>query len=60
MSNNSFKLKFGGKELKADFKNLAEQASGSVLLQYGETTVLAWLIVSPTFTCLTDFNPVAI
>ncbi len=36
----------GGKELTAEFTDLAEQANGSVLLRYGKTTVLATACMS--------------
>jgi len=42
----TFKLDVGGRELKVEIRNLAEQASGSVLVQYGETTVLATAVMS--------------
>ncbi|MDP2664051.1 MAG: polyribonucleotide nucleotidyltransferase [bacterium] len=60
MTDNIFKLKVGGKELKADFKNLAEQASGSVLLQYGETTVLATAVMSKAEREGIDFFPLTV
>ena len=60
MTDNNFKLKVGGKELKADFKKLAEQASGSVLLQYGETTVLATAVMSRTEREGIDFFPLTV
>ncbi len=41
MEKQDFKLEIGGKELKVEINNLAEQASGSVFVQYGETLVLA-------------------
>ena len=42
----TFKLELGGRELKVELRNLAEQASGSVLVQYGETMVLATAVMS--------------
>src|SRR4030042_2049036 len=41
MNRKIFKLELGGKELKVEVNNLAEQASGSVLVQYGDTLILA-------------------
>ncbi len=46
MKKEIFKLDVGGRELKVEISNLAEQASGSVLVQYGETTVLATAVMS--------------
>ena len=36
----------GGKEMTAEFNDLAEQANGSVLLRYGKTVVLATAVMS--------------
>lgn len=41
-----FKLELGGRNLIADIRNLAEQASGSVFLRYGDTLVLATAVIS--------------
>jgi polyribonucleotide nucleotidyltransferase len=41
-----FKLEIGGKELKVEARNLAEQASGNVLVQYGGTMVLATAVMA--------------
>src|SRR4030043_1482945 len=46
MDKKTFKLDIGNKELRVEISNLAEQASGSVLVQYGETTVLATAVMS--------------
>jgi len=46
MKKETFKLELGGRELKVELRNLAEQASGSVLVQYGETMVLATVVMS--------------
>jgi len=46
MSDEKFKLEIGGRELKVEVRNLAEQASGSVLVQYGDTLVLATAVIS--------------
>ncbi len=40
-----FKTTVGGKELSAEFNDLAEQANGSVLLHYGDTTVLVTAVM---------------
>jgi len=39
-------IQIGGRKLTADFKKLAEQANGSVMLRYGDTVVLATVTMS--------------
>ncbi|MGM0439012.1 MAG: polyribonucleotide nucleotidyltransferase [Patescibacteria group bacterium] len=39
-------IQIGGRKLTASFKNLAEQANGSVMLRYGDTVVLATVTMS--------------
>jgi polyribonucleotide nucleotidyltransferase len=46
MLNQKFKLNLGGKELKVEISNLAEQASGSCFLRYGDTEILATVVMS--------------
>lgn len=46
MQSKEYSLEIGGKELKARFTDLADQATGSVLLSYGETTILATAVMS--------------
>ncbi|MCD6148902.1 polyribonucleotide nucleotidyltransferase, partial [bacterium] len=41
-----FKLQFNGKEMTADMSGLTERANGSCLLRYGETVVLATVVMS--------------
>ena len=41
-----FKLTFDARELKINTRDLAEQANGSVLVQYGDTLVLATAVMS--------------
>ncbi len=45
MANKIFRLELNGKELKVEVKNLAEQANGEVLVQYGKTVVLATCVM---------------
>lgn len=45
MSLNQFKLDLGGKELKLEMGQLAQQANGSVVATYGGTTVLATCVM---------------
>ena len=41
-----FSVEIGGKKLTAQFSDLAERANGSVILKYGNTTVLATAVMS--------------
>jgi len=41
-----FKIKIGERDLTAEFQNLAERASGSCFLQYGDTLVLTTVVMS--------------
>ena len=40
-----FKLEIGGREVIAEFQNLAERANGSCFLRYGDTLVLATAVM---------------
>ncbi len=42
----SFETEFGGKKLRVEISNLADQANGSVLVRYGETAVFATAVMS--------------
>ncbi|MBI2045924.1 MAG: polyribonucleotide nucleotidyltransferase [Parcubacteria group bacterium] len=46
MQKKEFSTEIGGKTLTATFSDLANQANGSVLLSYGNTTVLATAVMS--------------
>ena len=56
----TFKLDINGRELKVEVRNLAEQASGSVLVQYGETMVLATACMSDHGREGIDFFPLTV
>ena len=45
MHTKEYSLEIGGKTLTARFTDLADQANGSVMLQYGETLVLATAVM---------------
>lgn len=47
MQSKEYSLQFGGKQLTAQFSDLANQAHGSVILKYGETVVLVTAVMSP-------------
>ncbi len=56
----TFKLEIGGKELKVEARNLAEQASGNVLVQYGDTLVLATAVMANFERQEVDFLPLTV
>jgi polyribonucleotide nucleotidyltransferase len=60
VKNSEFKLEIGGKKLKVKVKNLAEQASGSVLVQYGDTLVLATAVMADQKKEGIDFFPLTV
>ena len=60
MTNEKFKLEIGGKELRVEIRNLAEQASGSVLVQYGDTLVLGTAVMSDYKREGIDFFPLTV
>jgi len=60
MNKEIFKLNIGGRELKVEVRNLAEQASGDVLVQYGETMVLATACMSNYEREGIDFFPLTV
>jgi len=41
-----FKLELGNQELNVQIRNLAEKANGEVLVQYGDTLVLATCVMA--------------
>lgn len=45
MTKKEFSVDIGGKTLTAEFSDLAEQASGSCIVRYGNTTVLATAVI---------------
>lgn len=46
MQEKTFEVAFGDKTLSATFTDLAEQANGSVIVRYGDTTVLTTAVMS--------------
>jgi len=46
MRNKKFQIEIDGKELSVEINNLAEQASGSCFVRYGDTEVLATVVMS--------------
>ncbi len=56
----NFKLKIGAKNLEVKIKNLASQAAGNILVQYGETMVLATAVMSDSEREGIDFFPLMV
>jgi len=59
MEKEIFKLNIGDKELKVEIRRLAERAGGDVLVQYGETMVLATAVMSEN-EIESDFFPLTV
>ncbi len=60
MDKQVFELEVGGKLLKIKLTDWATQASGSCLVQYGETEVLATAVMSPITREGIDFFPLTV
>ncbi|MCI9084495.1 MAG: polyribonucleotide nucleotidyltransferase, partial [Bacilli bacterium] len=56
----TFELDFRGRKLVVEHGQLAKQASGSVLVRYGDTVVLSAAVVSKTANLLSDFFPLMV
>jgi polyribonucleotide nucleotidyltransferase len=59
MKKKIFSLDVGGKTLSAEFTDIADQANGSVLVRYGNTVVLATVVMAET-TKGGDFFPLTV
>ncbi len=55
-----FELDFRGRKLIVEIGELAKQASGAVLVRYGDTVVLSTVVVSKTANILSDFFPLMV
>lgn len=55
-----FELDFRGRKLIVERGQLAKQASGAVLVRYGDTVVLSTAVVSKTANLLSDFFPLMV
>lgn len=60
MQTKEYKTVVGGKEMTAQFTDLAEQASGSVILRYGNTAVLATAVMSGRTRDDIDYFPLTV
>ena len=55
-----FELDFRGRKLVVEHGELAKQASGAVLVRYGDTVVLSTSVVSKNANVLSDFFPLMV
>jgi polyribonucleotide nucleotidyltransferase len=60
MKKKEFSLEFGGKTMTAEFSDLVENASGSVILKYGNTTILATAVISKESRDGGDYLPLTV
>ena len=60
MMKKTFELDFRGRKLVVETGELAKQASGAVLVRYGETVILSTVVVSKTANVLSDFFPLMV
>lgn len=60
MESRKFKLQLGGRDLIVETRSLAEQANGSVLVQYGDTLVLATAVMTEQQRQDLDFFPLTV
>ncbi|MDO8520656.1 MAG: polyribonucleotide nucleotidyltransferase [bacterium] len=60
MHTESYEVEIGGKKLIAQFTDLADQAHGSVIVRYGNTTVLATAVMSNKKRDGGDFFPLTV
>ncbi len=60
MHKESYEIEIGGKKLTAEFNNLADQAHGSVMMRYGNTTILATTVMSNKKKEGGDFFPLTV
>lgn len=60
MTKKTFTTDFGGRELRVEFSDLVDQAHGSCLVQYGDTTVLATAVMARTAREGIDFFPLTV
>ena len=56
----TFELDFRGRKLVVETGELAKQASGAVVIRYGDTVVLSTVVVSKNANVLSDFFPLMV
>ena len=59
MKAKQFKIDWAGRELKVEIGQLAQQANGSVLLSYGQTTILATVVIDKDLKNV-DYMPLSV
>jgi polyribonucleotide nucleotidyltransferase len=55
-----FELDFRGRKLVVEHGEIAKQATGSVVVKYGDTVILTAVVVSKTANILSDFFPLMV
>jgi polyribonucleotide nucleotidyltransferase len=60
MKKQTFKTEFGGKTLTAEFNDLAKEASGSVMLSYGETVILVTVVMGKSDNAGLPYFPLSV
>ncbi len=60
MKKELYEIEIGGKKLIAEFNDLADQAHGSVMMRYGNTTILATTVMSGKKREGGDFFPLTV
>ncbi len=60
MTKQVYELDFYGKKLVVEHGQVAKQASGSVLVRYGDTVVLTAVVVNKNVNLLSDFFPLTV
>ena len=55
-----FELDFRGRKIIVEHGEMAKQASGAVLVRYGDTVVLSTTVVSKKANVLADFFPLMV
>ena len=60
MTDKVYKLALNGRELKVEIKKMAEQANGEVMVQYGDTLILATCVMSKQEREGIDFFPLSV
>src|SRR5579872_6314827 len=60
MQSKQFEVTVGGKQMIAEFTDLAEQANGSVIIRYGNTAVMATAVMSHRTRDDIDYFPLTV
>lgn len=60
MQTKTFETEFGGKKLRVEISDLADQANGSVMVRYGETAIFATAVMSLQTRDGLDYFPLSV